>query len=296
MAKKSLIKRIVAKNGEVRYYQNGKRITAKKGARIFIKQNPSAKPLTDKEKRSQKALKNYQKGWKFKGQSIQDYYVTILDILKVINKNDIKDNDLFNVFENGKRKFKDFAELKKFIAKKTTPDDKDTPEEREAKKNLFKFCTEKGLPGYRGRDFESFANNRLTNIVDIVDLLNTKTFKYYTFIVIDENGEPKRGRILALLALRDFEIRVASELQRMVPNSAFIRFCYDYKVEPELKTITINLTDNKPKYEVKEGKDKGKKKVKDLKYYVDNSGGTGEKQSLLILDKFEDVEIEIDFS
>jgi hypothetical protein len=296
MAKKSLIKRIVAKNGEVRYYQNGKRITAKKGARTFIRQNPSAKPLSDREKRSQKALKNYQKGWKFKGQSIQDYYVTILDILKVINKNDIKDNDLFNVFENGKRKFKDFAELKKFIAKKTTPDDKDTPEEREAKKNLFKFCTEKGLPGYRGRDFESFANNRLTNIVDIVDLLNTKTFKYYTFIVIDENGEPKRGRILALLALRDFEIRVASELQRMVPNSAFIRFCYDYKVEPEIKTITINLTDNKPKYEVKEGKDKGKKKVKDLKYYVDNSGGTGEKQSLLILDKFKDVEIEIDFS
>lgn len=297
MAKKKIIKRIVAKNGEVRYFQDGKRITAKKGARLFIRQNPSAKPLSDREKRSQKALTKYKKAWKFKGVAkVQEFYVTLLDLLEVIDKDNIKDNDLYNVFENGKRKFNNFEDLKKEIDNYIKPNKNDTPEQRERKKKLFQFCTEKGLPGYRGRDFDTFANNRLTNIVDIVELLDTKSFKYYTLIVINENGEKQRGRILALLALRDFEIRVSSQIKKLVSNSAFIRFCYDYQVDPDEKTITINLTDNKPTYIVKEGEDKGEEKVKDLKWYVDNSGGTSEKQSLDILDKFEDVEITIEFS
>jgi hypothetical protein len=291
MAKKSIIKRIVAKNGEIRYYQNGKRITAKKGARTFIKQNPSAKPLSDREKRSQKALKNYQKGWKFKGQSIQQYYIDVLDILKVINKNNVKDNDLFNVFENGKRKFTDFAELKKFIKEETTPNKKDTPEQRERKKRLFQFCTEKGLPGYRNRDFETFSNNRLTNIVDIVELLNTQTFKYYNFLVIDRQGDLNIGRIKGLLALRDFEIYIGENIKKLVPNSAFLRFCYNYLADVDKREITIDLTNQFPNQDELDPKTN-----KSLAWYTNNSGGTGPKQSIVIDDKYKDCEIEINFS
>lgn len=291
MAKKRIIKRIVTKTGEVRYFENGKRITAKKGARLFIKQNPNAKPLSDREKRSQKALKNYQKGWKFKGQSIQEFYVTILDRLGVINKNNIKDNDLFNIFENGKRKFNNFEDIQKEIDEGTKPNKKDTPEERERKKGLFQFCTEKGLPGYRGRDFESFANNRLTNIVDIVELLNTTTFKYYNFLVIDRQGDLSVGRIKALLSLRDFEIYIGENIKKLVSNSAFLRFCYNYQTDVEKREITIDLTNQFPNQDELDPKTN-----KSLAWYINNSGGTGPKQSIVIDDKYKDCEIEINFS
>ncbi len=277
MAKKTIIKRIVAKNGEVRYYQNGKRITSKKGARAFIKQNPNAKPLSDREKRSQKALKNYQKGFKFKGQSIQQVYVDLLEKFGILTKKNIKNNDLSTLTTpSGKPLFNSFEEIKKFI------DDK-------AKRDplAFQFCVEKGLPNFRGRDFNSFANNRLTNIVDIVDLLDSQSYKNYTLSVIDETGDEQRGRVKGLLALRDFEIRVGSELQKLVPNSAFMRFCYDYKVDFKSRTITIDLTDLKPE---------DSKNEKNIEDYVKESQGTGPKQKLFIEDKFKDVEIEIDFS
>lgn len=289
MAKKRIIKRIVTKTGEVRYFENGKRITSKKGARAFIKQNPNAKPLSDREKRSQKALKNYQKGWKFKGQSIQEFYVIILDRLGVLNKSNIKDNDLFNVFENGKRKFNNFEDIQKIIDVNTKPNPKDTKADRERKKGLFQFCTEKGLPGYRNRDFESFSNNRLTNIVDIVELLNTTTFKYYNFLVIDRQGDLNTGRIKALLALRDFEIYIGENIKKLVSNSAFIRFCYNYQTDVKRKEITIDLTDLYPNEDEFDG-------YKSLQWYVNNSGGTGPKQSIVIDDKYKDCEITIDFS
>ena len=289
MAKNKFIKRIVAKNGEVRYYLNGKRITAKLGVRKFIKQNPNVEPLSDKEKRSQKALLNYKKGWKFKGRSIQEYYITILSRLEVISTKNIKDNDLYNIFENGKRKFTNFEDLTKFIANKTKPNEKDTKEEKEFKKGLFQFCSEKGLPGYRGRDFETFANNRLTNIVDIVDLLNTKTFKYYNFYVIDRQGDIIVGRILGLLALRDFEIYIGENIKKLVSNSAFIRFCYNYQADVEKRIVTIDLQDMHPNEDDFEG-------FKSLGWYVDNSGGTEAKQSIIINDKYKDCEITIEFS
>jgi hypothetical protein len=289
MAKNKFIKRILAKNGEVRYYQSGKRITAKLGVRKFIKQNPNVEPLSDKEKRSQKALLNYKKGWKFKGRSIQEYYITILDRLKVISRKNIKDNDLYNIFENGKRKFTNFEDLTKFIADQTKPNKKDSPAQKEFKKGLFQFCSEKGLPGYRGRDFETFANNRLTNIVDIVDLLNTKTFKYYNFYVIDRQRDLIVGRILGLLALRDFEIYIGENIKKLVSNSAFIRFCYNYQADVEKRIVTIDLQDIHPNEDEFEG-------YKSLSWYVENSGGTEAKQSIIINDKYKDCEITIQFS
>lgn len=275
--KKIIIKRIVAKNGEVRYYQNGKRTTAKLGARKFIKQNPNAKPLSDRERRSQKALKNYQKGFKFKGQSIQVVYLELLQRFGVISSKDIKNNDLSNLkTPSGKPLFNSFEEIKKFIDDKAKSDPL-----------AFQFCVEKGLPGFRNRQFESFANNKLTNIVDIVDLLDTQSFKNYTLSVIDETGDEQRGRVKGLLALRDFEIRVGEQIKKLVPNSAFMRFCYDYKVDFKNRTITIDLTDLKPQ---------DSKNEKNIEDYVKEAQGTSAKQKLFIDDKFKDVEIEIDFS
>jgi hypothetical protein len=285
MAKrKSIIKRIVTKSGDVRYYQNGKRISAQSGRTKFLKQNPNIKrgSLSDAEKtylkRSKKAIETYKKGWKFKGVAKVPFsYVDILTRLAIIDPKKVKDKDLFNVFQNGKRRFNNFEDIKKLI------DDR-------AKKEplVFQWCNEVGLPNYRGRDFDTFANNRIQNIVDIVDLLNSTAYKRFTLIVIDRQGDMHVGRVLGLLALRDFEIAVGSDMQKLVNNSAFIRFCYDYTINLEKKEITIDLTDMHPKG--------SKTQDMTLEYYVNNAETTAKGTQLLIKGKYKDVEITIEFS
>ena len=281
MANKKIIKRIVTKSGNVRYYANGKQITLKSGRSRFLKQNPNIAKgsLSDAEKkslqRSKKAKETYNKGWKFKGVAKVPFaYVDILTKLAIINPSKVKDNDLFNVFENGKRKFKNFEDIKKLI-------------DARAKKSplVFQWCNEVGLPNYRGRDFDTFANNKIENIVDIVKLLDSTAYNRFKFYVTDADGDLQSGRVLGLLALRDFEIDVGSQLQKLVPNAAFIKFCYDYTIQYEKKEIQIDLTDMHPE-----------DYFKSLEWYVDNSQGTGAKEQLIINDKYKDVEITIQFS
>jgi len=290
MANKKIIKRIVTKTGNVRYYANGKQITLKSGRTRFLKQNPNIAKgsLSDAEKkslqRSKKAKENYKKGWKFKGvANVPFAYVDILTKLAIINPNNIENKDLFNVFENGKRKFKNFEDIKKLIDTKA----KD-------KKLVFQWCNEVGLPNYRGRDFDTFANNKIENIVDIVKLLDTTAYNTFKFYVTDADGELQSGRVLGLLALRDFEIDVGSQLQALVPNSAFIKFCYDYTIQYEKKEIEIDLTDMYPNKEPDTNDPDGG--FKSLRWYVNNSQGTGAKEKLVINDKYTDVEITIQFS
>jgi hypothetical protein len=290
MAVNKSIKRVITKSGESRYYLNGKRIKAQSGIKRFLKQNPnlSKQSLTDQEKkslqRSKKAKETYKTGWKFKNVAKVPYsYVDILTKLAIINPKKIKNKDLYNVFENGKRKFNDFIDIKKLIDQKA----KD-------KKLIFQWCNEVGLPNYRGRDFESFANNRIENIVDIVNLLKTTAYKRFKFYVTDRQGDLHSGRVLGLLALRDFEIDVGSQLQALVPNAAFIKFCYDYTIQYEKKEIEIDLTDLYPNENPDpQDKDGG---YKSLQWYVNNSAGTGPKEQLIINDKYKDVEITIQFS
>ena len=281
MANKKIIKRIVTKTGNVRYYANGKQITLKSGRSRFLKQNPNIAKgsLSDAEKkllqRSKKAKETYNKGWKFKGVAKVPFaYVDILTKLAIINPSKVKDNDLYNVFENGKRKFKNFEDIKKLI-------------DARAKKSplVFQWCNEVGLPNYRGRDFDTFANNKIENIVDIVKLLDSTAYNRFKFYVTDAQGDLQSGRVLGLLALRDFEIDVGSQLQKLVPNAAFIKFCYDYTIQYEKKEIQIDLTDMHPE-----------DYFKSLEWYVDNSQGTGAKEQLIINDKYKDVEITIQFS
>jgi uncharacterized membrane protein YkgB len=92
-----------------------------------------------------------------------------------------------------------------------------------------------------------------------------------------------------LLALRDFEIYIGENIKKLVSNSAFIRFCYNYQTDVEKREITIDLTDLYPNEDEFDG-------YKSLAWYVNNSGGTGPKQSIVIDDKYKDCEITIDFS
>ena len=272
MAKNKNIKKVVAKNGEVRYYLNGKRLRNKSGRTKWVKQNTNLlkENYSDKEFSSLKALQKYNEGYKFNGKSIQFVYVQLLKKLGVPFTN-IKNNDLATIQdETGKPRFKNFVEVLRSI-------------DEQAKKDIkfLQFCAEVGLPNFRNRDFDTFNDNRIKNIVDLIELLDSKSFKYYTLVVYDIKGNMARGRVDALLKIRDFEIFVGNKIQEIASNSAFMRFCYNYNLDIPKREILIDLSDINPD-----------KKLQD--FFTNKSSNEG--NTIFIKDKYKDVEIEINFS
>jgi uncharacterized membrane protein YkgB len=84
---------------------------------------------------------------------------------------------------------------------------------------------------------------------------------------------------------------IGENIKKLVSNSAFLRFCYDYLSDVEKREITIDLTNLFPNEDELDPETN-----KSLAWYVNNSGGTGPKQSIVIDDKYKDCEIEINFS
>lgn len=272
MAKNKTLKRIITKTGEIRYYQGPKRLKNKAGQRKWVKANTNApiQSFTKSEQRSLKALQRYNEAWKFNGVQIQPIYIALLRKLKVpISK--AKNKDLSTlVNKDGTQKFKQWQDVLRMI---------DTM--AKSKKKYLQFCTDVGLPNYRGRDFETFKDNKIRTIVDFLDLLNTEEFRNYNLVVYDPQGDEHRGRVAGLLAIRTFEIEVGEEIQRIAKNSAFMRFCYDYKLDIKKREIFIDLTDQNER--------------KDLEDFI-NESDTKAKDSITIEGKYKDVIIEIQFS
>lgn len=285
MAKNKIIKRVLLKNGGVRYYSNGKRLKDKSGSRKFIKQKYAPEKelkqeeidalktqLSNKEFDALKRIQQAKRSYKYKGFPKVPYaYVQILRELQAIPEEDPINKDLYNLRKpNGDRLFPQYDDIKKYIDEKA-----------KKKKLIFEWCNEVGLPSYRGRDFETFANNRLESIVDIVTLLDSPSFRKYKFMVFDTQGDEILGRTLALLSLKDFEIKVGTDIQAFLNNSAYLRFCYRYEVMLETKTIFIDLTDINP--------------TRDLTDYFFGENTTA-KQSVMIKGKYKDCIIQVDFS
>lgn len=272
MAKNKTLKRIITKTGEIRYYQGPKRLKNKAGQRKWVKANTTAPAqfFTKAEQRSLQALKRYNDAWKFNGIQIQPIYIELLKKLQVpISK--AKNKDLATLIDKkGNKVFNNFVDVIRMIDAKAKSD-----------KKFLQFCTEVGLPNYRKRDYQTFKDNTIRSIVDFIDLLNTESLKNYTLVVIDPQGDEHRGRVKAVLALRDFEIMVGEAMQEVAKNSAFMRFCYDYTLDIKKREIMVDLTD--------------RKEQKDLQDYVtDEDSKQGDFIS--ISDKYKDVDIEIQFS
>lgn len=272
MAKNKTLKRIVTKTGEIRYYEGPKRLKKKAGQRKWVKANSNAPAQTfaPNELRSLKALQRYNEAWKFNGVQIQPAYISVLRALKVsISK--AKNKDLATIKnKDGTPKFKEWQDVLRMIDEKA-----------KSNKKYLQFCTDVGLPNYRGRDYETFKDNKVRTIVDFVDLLNTDEFRYYKLIVYDPQGDEHIGRVNGLLAIRDFEIAVGEEMQILAKNSAFIQFCYAYKVDIKKREIFVDLTDQDPE--------------KGLDEFF-NEADTKAKDFITIVGKYKDVTIEVQFS
>lgn len=272
MKKKNVnIKRIVTKSGQVRYYANGKRLKDRLGKKKFVQQNPNL-PLnqyTESEKRSAKALKRYNDAWKFNGREIQPIYIEVLRQLGVpLNK--AKNKDVATIKDkDGKVMYSRWYSVLRAIA-----------ERAKTSKEFLRFIVEKGLPNYRGRDYETFKDNRVKNITDLSDLLDTEVFKNYTLVVTDEQGDEHRGRVKGLLAIRDFEINVGEDVMKLSTNSAFMNFDYSYTLNIKKREIYINLQKTN--------------KYKELSDYLTRAYDP--KESIDVSDLWENVSVEIMFS
>lgn len=266
------LKRIITKSGEIRYFRNGKRLKNKNGQRAWVKQNSNLDPsqFSEKELRSYKALKRYNESWKFNGNQLQSVYIELLRAMGV-PVSQAKGKDLATIKNaDGSPKYKNFDDILRAIDKKAKGD-----------KTFLRFVTEKGLPGYRNRDFDTFKDNSIKNIVDFVDLLNVEAFKNYKVKVIDSDGEIHQGKVLGILAIRDFEIMVGEIVKSAADNSAFTKFSYDYKIDFKTRTLIVDLEDINPD--------------KPLESYI-NDKNSKQGDSIVIQKKYKDVIIEIMFS
>lgn len=265
------IKRIVTKSGQVRYYADGKRLKDRLGKKRFVKQNPNLdlSKYTQSEKKSLKSLQRYNDAWKFNGVQIQEVYIEILKKLGVpVNK--AVNKDLATILDDkGKPRYRRFMDVQKEIDKKAKTD-----------KNFLRFLVEKGMPNYRGRDYETFKDNKIKNITDLSDVLDTEALQNYTLVVTDPEGDEHRGRVKGLLAVRDFEINVGEEIMKLSSNSAFLRFDYSYKLDFKNREMKIDLQKTN--------------KYKELSDYLDR--GFDPKESIDVNDLWENVNLEIMFS
>jgi hypothetical protein len=272
MNKKNVnIRRIVTKSGQVRYYANGKRLKDRLGKKKFIQQNPNL-PLnqyTKSEQKSAKSKQRYNDAWKFKGVQIQDIYIEILKKLGV-PVNNAKNKDLATILDkDGKPRYRRFMDVQKEIDKKAKTD-----------KNFLMFLVEKGMPNYRGRDYDTFKDKTAKNITDLSDILDTEALRNYTLVVTDPDGDEHRGRVKGLLSVRDFEINVGEEILKLSTNSAFLRFDYSYRLDFKNREMLIDLQKTN--------------KYKELSDYIDR--GFDPKESLDINDLWENVSLEVMFS
>lgn len=255
-------KRILDKSGQYRYYVNGKRITAKKGASQFVKQNFSQlnpNQLSKQEKQSFTAKINAQKGakkaqkranesYRYKGKFLDSGLNSFLKTLKIPEKN------INKKFPDAK----DYGEFLKQLSEKYAS-------------NLSSFELEKQSEW----GLTNFKRNRSTfeNTAAIVEALE-KEFKGYDIHVITADATGKdfqeldgkfkesplkkyepgfiiTNKLKALEYIKDWENYQAALRDDKGKSAAYMRILYNPKLDIVNKILTFNLFDYKKAKEEK---------------------------------------------
>jgi hypothetical protein len=233
---KAPIKRTITKAGEARYYQGGKRATAKEGAKKYVKQElqrPAPGSLTKEE---QKLFNRFQAAQKIAPKAAAQAAERLRFGGKFV-KNTIKkflvDQNLFGPTSNTelKKEFpnaKNYGDLLKAL-KELTP------------KSAILKEGEYGLINAK--------RNRTTyeSTVDVAEQFEKNPlFKALTLVLIvpEKDGTQKvyTGKIAALSALKDWETKKVEEFQRQ--GAAYLSFAHFGKIDIESDTITINLAES----------------------------------------------------
>lgn len=230
------IKRTITRTGEARYYQGGKRTTAKEGAKKYVRQEfQRAAPgeLTKQErtifnrfqaaqKIAPKAAAQAEGRLRFGGRFVKD---TI--------KKFLVDQNLFGPTSNTelKKEFpaaKNYGDLLKALKELT-------PKSAKLQEGEYGLISEK--------------RNRTTyeSTVDVAEQFEKNPlFKALTLVlVVPEKGGADKvyvGKLEALSALKDWETKKVEEYQKQ--GAAYLSFQHFGKINIEDDTITIDLKES----------------------------------------------------
>jgi len=224
-------KRIQDKNGQFRYYIDGKRVTTKKGASQYVKQNFSQlnkANLSPQEARSFQAKVNAQKGaeaakirtsqaYRFKGKFLDKAISRFLQQLSPTQKNMSKRYP----------DVKDYGQLLKELQK-------------DLQKNLDLFelqdASQFGLPN------EKRARTEIESTADIIDLLKND-YPGYDLIVITTDGDTITDYKKGIAYIAQWERDQISLQNEQTENLAYLKITYRPSIDIVNKTLTIDLED-----------------------------------------------------
>lgn len=220
------IVRTKARNGQIYYFKNGKRISEKKGASEFVKtffNQIDPNKLSPKELQSFRGKTAAKKGTenrlRFKGRFVPKYLQTFLIEQKLINP---KETEIRKEFTRVNDYGEFLKEIKSFVPR-----------------TVFLPQSEWGLPNAQ-RERATFES-----VIDIVDNLQADPlFSRLDLMVIDEDGTAWIDRVKALEAVRDWEIDQIDKILQEGGNPAYTKFAHYGKIDIENGVLTIDLNDS----------------------------------------------------
>lgn len=216
--KSTTLKKKIAKNKQVYYFLNGKRITKEKGREI-----EAAKFA----KRSEAAKKAAANTYKYEGRPIPRIYAVLLQ--KLFPKGDfLKTMDLSKWNKpDGTPLFKRYSDIQKTIDNASKKDS-----------DIFKLLTEMGyFKDKEGR----------TALIDICEIIQQKEYDKFKFILIDADGDEVRGRVSVCTAIRDFEVDVTTDIKDALGMNV-VKTYFDYSPNYDFtkKIFRLDLQDQDP--------------------------------------------------
>lgn len=238
MAKKSVLKRTIAqtkKGPEARYFIDGKRVSAKKGAARFVRENfdtlsnpwrKSQIPLLPSEQKTLRNIQTQKELFRFKGRPIKRIVTDLL-----IDKKFLKKDDPRNIEEillpDGSRRFKSFGALEQAFA-------------RLQEDYIRIVSTMQGAAGFRGRQ-------ETRGIVEIEKYFAPLRNDGWTFEVTDLEGVVHKGYEKALDAIMNFELEMVEKKSNEVENVAAVGFFYKMEYDWKEKRVRIELDEDDAK-------------------------------------------------
>lgn len=220
------IVRTKARNGQIYYFKNGKRISEKKGASEFVKTffnqiNPNK--LSPKELQSFRAKtaakKSTENRLRFKGRFVPKYLQTFLIEQKLINPKETEIRKEFTRVND----YGDFLkEIKSFVPK-----------------TVFLPQSEWALPNTQ-RDRSTFES-----VIDLVDNLQSDPlFSKLDLMVVDEKGTAWIDRNKALEAVMNWEVKKIYDILEAGGNPAYTKFAHYGNIDIESGVLTIDLNES----------------------------------------------------
>ena len=284
------IKRVVARNGQVYFYQRGKRISYKKGIVKFLKENENkiqelgeqAFPkITDKEKtslkRSQAAKDRYfYDDGKGKRKYVDKGYMALLKATK-LSQFDTKQRNLAKYADpvSNMRFFPRYSDILRAVTTEYLRN-QDIFKDFEVREGRFKDKNTRKI------------SPTIESLTDIAELIGAKSpFANFKVSYIDFDGEEIAGSKRTMNFIVKFQNLIMGKITNTLQSLGVLtRFLYRPVINPKNKTIVFDFTDiSNQTFEELLAFEANRQKVTRT-----NTGG------ITIANKYKGVIIEMDFS